>query len=72
MNRDFDSAHDHNPESAEALFLARVILWFQSDGGKNEILGTRMTIFARHTLRYSVGRALHVRGSIILTGWKEK
>jgi hypothetical protein len=73
MDKDCDWVHDHDPESAETLFLACVILWFQSDGGKDEILGTRMTIFTRHALRYSIGRALHVRpGSIMLNGWKEK
>ncbi|KAJ4324428.1 hypothetical protein N0V94_001326 [Neodidymelliopsis sp. IMI 364377] len=73
IDRDCDWAHDHDSESAETLFLACVIIWFKLDGGKDEILGTRMTIFARHALRYSIGRALHVRpGSIMLTGWKEK
>jgi hypothetical protein len=73
MDRDCDWAHDHDPESAETLFLACVILWFHSDGGRDGVLGTRMTIFTHHALRYSIGRALHVRpDSTILTGWKEK
>jgi hypothetical protein len=38
MDRGCDWAHDHDSESAETLFLACVILWFQSDGGKDEIL----------------------------------
>lgn len=68
-----DLANDHSSESSETLFLTCVILWFLSGGGKDEVLGTRMTIFARHALRYSIGRALHVRpGSIMRTGWLKK
>jgi hypothetical protein len=50
-----------------------VILFFSLDGGKDEILGLRMSIFVRHPLRFSIGRALSVEpGSIMMSGWTTK
>jgi hypothetical protein len=73
MDNRCDWANDHENESPETLFLACVVLWFLLDGGKDEILGLRMTVFRRHPLRFSIGRALCVEpGSIMRTGWKAK
>jgi hypothetical protein len=45
--------------------------WFKIEGSKDLIWGK--TIFTRHPLRYSIGRALHFAlGSVIVTGWTEK
>ncbi|KAB2109672.1 hypothetical protein AG0111_0g944 [Alternaria gaisen] len=68
-----DWTSNHDEESNETLFLACVVLWFMLDGGKDEVLGLRMTVFKHHALRFSIGRALHVLpGSIMRTGWKVK
>jgi hypothetical protein len=68
-----DWVNDHTQESPETLFLTCVVLWFQLDGGKDELLGLRMTAFVRHPLRFSIGRALHVApGSIMRTGWTKR
>ncbi|KAI8942961.1 hypothetical protein NX059_001000 [Plenodomus lindquistii] len=73
MDTACDLANDHENESPETLFLTCVVLWFLLDGGKDEVLGLRMTVFRRHALRFSIGRALHVEpGSIMVTGWKAK
>lgn len=73
MDRICDMASDHEHESSQTLFLTCVILWFQLDGGKDEILGLRMTVHKRHALRFSIGRALHVApGSVMATGWSKK
>lgn len=73
MDEGCDWANDHERESSETLFLTCVVLWFKYDSGKDEILGLRMTVFPRHSLRFSIGRAIHVEpGSIMLTGWDEK
>jgi hypothetical protein len=68
-----DWVNDHDQECAETLFLTCIILYFALDGGKDEVLGLRMTIYNRHALRFSIGRALHVQpGSIMRTGWNTK
>jgi len=73
MDRTCDWANDHDHESSETLFLACVVLWFRLDGGKDELLGLRMSLFVRHPLRFSIGRALHVPpGSVMKTGWQKK
>jgi hypothetical protein len=70
LDKDCDWTNDHDSESSQTLFLTCIILWFILDGGKDEILGVRMTIFTRHSLRFSIGRALHVDpGSVMRTGW---
>jgi hypothetical protein len=70
LDNDCDWTNDHTNESSQTLFLTCVVLWFMLDGGKDEILGLRMTIFTRHSLRFSIGRALHVDpGSVMRTGW---
>jgi hypothetical protein len=72
LDRHCDLANDHRNECSETLFLTCVILWFRY-GGKDEILGLHMTVFSRHALRFSIGRALHVEpGSIMRTGWTVK
>ncbi|KAA8624393.1 hypothetical protein TUN199_09079 [Pyrenophora tritici-repentis] len=68
-----DWSNDHDDESNQTLFLTCVVLWFKLDGGKDEILGLRMTVFSRHALRFSIERALHVTpGSIMRSGWNAK
>ena len=68
---DWTNSHEH--ECQDTIFLTCVILWFQSDGGKDEVLGLRMSVFVRHPLRFSIGRALHVPpGSKMVTGWSAK
>lgn len=68
-----DLANDHENESGETIFLMCVILWFKSGGGYDDILRVRMTVFVRHSLRFSIGRDLHVDpGSIMHTGWTVK
>jgi hypothetical protein len=53
--------------------VLRLCSWYQRDGGKDEVLGLRMTIFKHHPLRFSIGRALHVApGSAMVTGWQTK
>jgi len=70
MDNTCDWVNNHDNESAETLFLACVILWFELDGGKDEVLGLRMTVFSRHALSFSIGRATKVApGSIMITGW---
>ncbi|KAH4802782.1 hypothetical protein HBI25_207700 [Parastagonospora nodorum] len=70
MDTTCDWKNDHLQECGETLFLTCVILWFALDGGKDELLGLRMTVHIRHPLRFSIGRALHVQpGSIMRTGW---
>jgi hypothetical protein len=72
LDDDCDWTNDHDNESSQTLFLTCVILWYMLDGGKDEILGVRMTVFTRHPLRFSIGRALHVEpGSIMRTGWND-
>ncbi|CAO2650730.1 Nn.00g020220.m01.CDS01 [Neocucurbitaria sp. VM-36] len=73
MDETCDWANDHDDESEETLFLTCVVLWYQLDGGKDEVIGVRMSVFKRHPLRWSIGRALHVKpGSIMVTGWGVK
>lgn len=73
MDEKCDWKNDHSQESNETLFLTCVVLWFQTGGGKDEILGLRMTVFVRHALRYSIGRALRVEpGSLMVSGWTVK
>ncbi|USP77680.1 hypothetical protein yc1106_04954 [Curvularia clavata] len=68
-----DFANDHKNESSQTLSLTCVILWFKLDGGKDEFLRLRMTVFRRHPLRFSIGRAVHVEpGSTMITGWSAK
>jgi hypothetical protein len=56
-------------EFIKDLSLTCMILWFALDGGKEELLGLRMTVHIRHPLRFSIGRALHVQpGSSIRIG----
>jgi hypothetical protein len=67
-----DWTNDHSNESSQTLFLTCIILWYMLDGGKDETLGVRMTIFSRHPLRFSIGRALQVDpGSTMRTGWND-
>jgi hypothetical protein len=73
MDVDCDFANDHSHESDQNLFLAHAVQWFKTEGGKDEMLGLRTTVFSRHPLRYSVGRALNVApGSAMVTGWTKK
>ncbi|KAF3048972.1 hypothetical protein E8E11_008438 [Didymella keratinophila] len=73
MDEKCDWATDHSQESAKTMFLTCVILWYKYDGGKDEITGLRWTVFMRHALCVSVGRALHVEpGSVMRTGWRTK
>jgi hypothetical protein len=69
MDNTCDFTNDHGHECAETIFLTCVILFFSLDGGKDEILGLRMSILVRHPLRFSIGKALSVEpGSIMMTG----
>jgi hypothetical protein len=68
-----DWVNDHSRECAETLFLVCVVMWYQRDGGKDKVLGRRMTIFKHHPFRFLIGRALHgASGSIMVTGWQTK
>ena len=70
MDNACDWINDHSTESKDNLFLTTVIWWFESDGGKDAVLGLRLNVFPRHFLRYSVGRSKKVQpGSKMLTGW---
>lgn len=65
-----DWSNDCDTKSDQSLFLSCVIMWFQRDDCKDEILSLRTAGFAPHPLRFSVGRALHVDlGSLMATSW---
>jgi hypothetical protein len=56
---------DHFPDMRDSLLSL--------DGGKDEILGLRMSIFVRHPLGFSIGRAMSVEPrSIMMSGWTTK